>query len=243
MPTPGFPRRGCKGARTVVDFIPMAALAALAAVGVFGLVEEAWRHGRHRRVAGSAAERGWTHRARANGEARRLGPQFPLLTAGGYPRVRDLVEMAHPDPPVVCFDLTWSEFERGRPQLRRYAIAILELPGEVPTVRIDGETVASRIAGALGEPPIAVEHPGFNRRFRVRAPRRGDAYGVLHPEAIELLLASDREVWELAGHHLLTAQRGRWQERDYGQVAAAMRRFAGLLPDWVVEMTPEPVRR
>lgn len=227
----------------MVDLIPLTALATLGVSGAVGVAEEAWRRSRHRRVARHAAERGWEHRARANGLARRLSPQFPLLVEGGHPRVRDLVEMEHPAPPVTCFDLAWSQFERGRPRWQRYAVAVLELPGEVPTVRIDGETVASRVAGALGAPPIAVEHPGFNRRFRVRATRRGDAYGVLHPEAIELLLASDREVWELAGRHLLTAQRGQWQPSDYGQVAAAMRRFAALLPDWVVDVMPQPVRR
>ena len=215
----------------------------LGAVAAFGAAEEAWRRSRHRAVARHAAARGWQHRPRANGIARRLGSDFPLLTAGGHPRVRDVVEMSTPVPAVSCFDLTWSERERGRPRWRHYAVAILELPGQVPTVRIDGETVASRVAGALGAPPIAVEHPAFNRRFRVRAPHRGDAYGVLHPEAIELLLASDREAWELSGRHILTVQRGRWRPEDYGQVAAAMRRFAALLPDWVVDITPEPVRR
>ena len=222
--------------------VEILALAAMAGVAGVGAVIEARAQARHALIARRCAERGWAHRRRGNTIAARLGHCFPLLAAGWHRRVRDVVELGTPEPAVQCFDFSWSERQHTLARTTRRAVAVVALDGAVPTVRIDGESVASRIAGALGTPPVRVGHTAFDRRFRVRAPERGDAFAVLHPEMITFLLSQDIDDWELCGTHLLLARHGRWAPEDYAPVAAAARRFVTLLPDWVVEAPVEPRR-
>ncbi len=220
----------------------LVALVVLGGVAVVGAVVEARTQARHRRVARRCAEGGWVHRRRGNTIAARLGVCFPLLRAGWHRRVRDVVEVVQDGQTVTLFDFSWKEREQGLALFARRAVAVVDLGGEVPTVRIDGESVASRIAGAFGAPPVRIGHAAFDRRFRVRAPERGDAFAVLHPEAIAFLVSQDLDDWELCGTHLLVARRGRWDPAEYAPTAAAIRRFVDLLPDWAVARADTPGR-
>lgn len=94
--------------------------------------------------------------------------------------------------PVVVFDYHFSTPSGGRGSGYDYywSAFIVEMKTDFPDLIISRETIASRVAEALGQPDIAFESSHFSRAFRVRSADKRFAYDVCHPRMMEYLLAN-----------------------------------------------------
>jgi hypothetical protein len=212
-------------------------LAAIGAV-VFGYAAYQRQVRRREAIAVLCAQRGWSFSHAADGWVAELRSDFPLFRRGdGKRRCRDVVTIPGP-PAAALFDYSYVERStdaKGHRTERtiRHAVAVLDLPGRLPSLRIGPEGVLSRLGSAVGLRGIELESAEFNRRFRVSADDRTHAFDVLHPAAIQLLLDQPLDCWEVAGGRLLVARRGRWDVEDYAPTHALLERFVALVPDYV----------
>jgi hypothetical protein len=85
----------------------------------------------------------------------------------------------------------------------------------------------------VGFRDIEVESAEFNRRFRVAADDRTHAFDILHPQAIEFLMAQPIDCWELTGGRLVVHKPGRWDAAQYAPAHALLEGFITLVPDYV----------
>jgi hypothetical protein len=193
---------------------------------------------RRERIHELCTANGWqfTHRDRALPS--RFRGHFPVFDRGFGRECRNIVVAGDDDGDwYSLFDYTYKE-RRGTGKDRktvtyRYAVAVTPLPVALPTLRIDAENVLSRLASAVGFAGIEVESADFNRRFRVTTADRAHAFDILHPRTIDFLLTQRLDNWEIAGGYLMVLTRGRWRIEDYAPTLDHLRRFRGLVPDYV----------
>jgi hypothetical protein len=214
---------------------------AVIAVAIVAVAAAAWQleHRRGEAVRTLCLERGWEYRERDDGLVNHLAAFFPLFRAGhGKRRCRHVIRpLAAGSAPTFA---DYSYVERGTDgqghsteRTVRHGVAVVELPGWLPGLRLGPETLLSRVGGAVGFGDIDVESPAFNRRFRVRARSRAHAFDILHPRAIEMLLAQPYDVWEMSGNLLLVARTGRWKLDEYGPAAVMIDAFVRQIPGYV----------
>jgi hypothetical protein len=211
---------------------------AAVAVAVVGYLAYQQQVKRREAIALLCAQRGWSFAHADDAWVGRLRSDFPLFRRGdGKRRCREVVRI--PDhPAAVLFDYSYVERSRnakGQTSERtiRHAVAVVDLPSWLPSLRLGPEGVLSRIGSAIGFRDIELESAEFNRRFRVNADDRAHAFDLLHPTAIAYLMAQPLDTWELAGGRLLVARSGRWDPDDYARVHDLVRGFVELVPDYV----------
>ena len=96
-----------------------------------------------------------------------------------------------------------SDGSRSR-SYRRFSVAVLRIDAVVPAVRIERETVFSRLADHVGFRDIEFESEEFNRRFDIRSPDRQFAFKLIDGRMIEWLLhAAGPQCFEVSGPWLL----------------------------------------
>jgi hypothetical protein len=87
---------------------------------------------------------------------------------------------------------------------RRFSVAILRVGAVLPAVRIERETVFSRLADHVGFRDIEFESEEFNRRFDIRSPDRQFAFKLVDGRMIEWLLGgAGGHCFEVSGPWLL----------------------------------------
>jgi hypothetical protein len=213
----------------------------LLGVAVLAVGAVAWHLERRRGEAVRALclERGWEYRSRDDSMVGRFAPFFPLFRAGhGRRHCRHVIRPRTAGAGPTFADYSYVERSsdpKGHRTERtvRHAVAVAELPGWLPNVRLGPETLLTRVGSAVGFTDIEVESAAFNRRFRIRSKSRADAFDILHPRAIELLLAQPYDVWEVHGNLLLVARPGRWKVGEYGPAAVMMDAFVQQIPEYV----------
>lgn len=219
------------------------ALVLLLALVVAAAVAVAGRRAQQRRseqLLLLTTARGWGYARRDDSLLGLLRADFPLFRAGtGGRRCENVVYATTPaGAPCTMFDYRYQV--RGRSggkattsRTVRHAVAFTRLPAWLPELRVAPETLASRVASAVGFRDVEVESDEFNRRFRVTAASRSHAFDVLHPRCIEFLLGQRYQTWEIAGDRLVVTARGRWEEGDHDRVLAAVEEFVALVPGYV----------
>lgn len=222
-----------------MDAAPLLFVLAIIVVATVAYVQ--WKREQARREAlfSLCVQRSWTYERRDDSWVQRLRGEFPLFRAGdGRRRCENVVSTGAGGPgDGVFMDYSYVTRHHSKEgtseRTHRHAVALLVLPDFLPELRLASEGVLSRLASAAGFRDIELESAEFNRRFRLKAPNRAHAFDVLHPRAIEFLLAQRLDDWELVGQRLLVSTSGRWALADYEQVLEQMRAFVELIPGYV----------
>jgi hypothetical protein len=98
---------------------------------------------------------------------------------------------------------TDSKGNRSR-SYHRFSTVMAELPGSLPAVRVEKESVFSRIADHLGFQDITFESERFNRMYQVRAVDREFAFKLVDARMIAWLESLGGSLgFEVGGTHLL----------------------------------------
>jgi hypothetical protein len=132
---------------------------------------------------------------------------------------------------IEAFDYhyaTHSTDSKGRRTTHHHhfsALAVEASPSLKPLL-IRPEGLLDKLAGFFGFDDIDFESEEFSRRFHVKAPDRRWAYDVLHPRAIEMLLAAPLFQIELAPGALVVR---RSRCFTVPELAAALQTGIGLL--------------
>lgn len=232
----------------------MIAVVAVVVIAVIaGIAYAAWRV-EQRRVAAvqtMCAARGWRYLPEADHLVGELRDRFPVFRAGDHSRrIRHLVDVPGPIP-VRVFDysyVTESTDGEGRrsSSTHRRKLALAALPAHLPEVRVRTEGVLRKLGRAVGIRDQEVGSADFDKRFLVDGDPRA-VHDLLHPTAVEWLLAQPVDDFELDGAALLVEfGNGRWTPPDeHWHAATHLVAFVGLVPDYVwraagVEPPPIP---
>jgi hypothetical protein len=200
-----------------------------------------WTQEQKRRaaLASFAAAKGWTFSAAdpwglderwgsppfGRGESRRASNVISGTAPGGHP--------------LLAFDYKYTEHttdSKGNQHSTtyRFAVCVLRLPCDLPDLHVGNENMLTRIGSAVGFGDIEFESEDFNRAFRVKCDDAKFASDVLHPRAMEMLLAHGRgEEWRFEGADMLSWHSGRIDVPDVLQRIDLMCRVVQSIPTFV----------
>lgn len=177
--------------------LPTVLLLAVIAVGaalVMGYVAD--RRRRERLLVWSAQQR-WQWQGTDAGLVDFL-PGEPF-GRGDRRSIRNVLQGPWGGRPGLAFDYTFTvttgSGKNRRTQTHRHAVVALLLPAPLPRVHVGPENVFHRIAQGFGFDDIDVESDAFNRRYRVQAADRRDAFAILHPRLVETLTQVEPVEW------------------------------------------------
>jgi hypothetical protein len=217
-----------------VALLAVLGFAAVIALGVF-----AWRREQARRDAlrSWAAGQGWTYVDRDDAWSSRYGGT-PFGT-GESRRATNVISGAWQGrSPFTAFDYryqTSSTDSQGRRTTTNhpFGVTVLTLPAVLPRMELTPDGVFARIATAFGGADLNVEHEGFNRAFRVRANDERVAHAMLHPRAVETLLAFPDLSMRVQDGVVLAWWNGRIDAESVVAHLTVLDRFTGQVPRFV----------
>lgn len=113
----------------------------------------------------------------------------------------------------------------------RFSYLIVHLPWRTPPLLVRREGVFDKLAGALGFDDIDFESDEFSRRFYVKSSDKRFAYDVVHPRAMEFLLAEQPPMIDIEnGAFCLSDGSRRWTTGDFERRFEFVRGFFELWP-------------
>lgn len=215
-------------------------LAVLVPVLVIAGIVLAYLHEKRRReaLAAQASALGLVYERTPSEDLAGRCAGFPLMRQGFGRRASNVLRGRYRGHDVRLFDYLYktqqSDGKRSSTQTHHYSVAIALLPMRVPRVRIVPENWGHKLWDALGGDDIDFESDEFSRRFWVKGDDRRFAYDLLHPRAMEYLLAPGRKQWELVGDLVLTWEMGRHSPADCPRILDRMAGFVDLFPAHLV---------
>lgn len=142
------------------------------------------------------------------------------------------------------YDVLWCEYRfivsTGKSSHTvTYGLAVAHLPSPWPELTIVPEGLEHKIGQLFGGDDIDFESDEFSDRFWVRSEDRKFAYDLLHPRAMEHLLATSWDRWHVRDQHVCL-----WKKAApyASEVKTALDELAGFL-DLVPSFRRPAVRR
>jgi hypothetical protein len=190
---------------------------------------------RRARYLAFAQERGWTYTPRDSTLVRRFrGEPFGR---GSSRRASHVLRGRYDGREAVVFDYRYvtrsSDGQQQTTQTHRFTVCALQLPAALPRLELTAENALTRVAGALGFDDVELESEDFNRRYHVTSDDRRLAYDVLHPRAVEQLLALPTLNLRLDGADALLWERGTTSLQDVPARLAVLSQLVGGIPTYV----------
>ena len=214
-------------------FVPLLLVALLLAGGAW----TAWHRQAQRRARhlDFAHERGWTYDARDPSLVRCFrGEPFGR---GSRRQATNVLRGTYDGREAVVFDYRFvtqaHDGQQPVQQTHRFTVVALRLPVALPRLELTAGTPLTRLADAIAGPDLELESEDFNRRYRVRADDRRLAYEVLHPRAVEQLLAAPTLNLRLDGADALLWERGTTSLEDVPARLSVLARLVDGVPSYV----------
>lgn len=165
---------------------------------------------------------------------------FPLFDHGSRRCAPFTIKGTFEGMHIACFDYQYS-ISHGRSSTTYYFLCLI-VPTHVPFARLclHPESMGDKVMGFLGVRDIQFESDDFNRRFMVTCDNERFAFDILHPRAMELLMASPEICIEGVGGHVMFYH-PRAYERASGLRAHVLgllrlgRDFMKLVPEYLAE--------
>jgi hypothetical protein len=190
---------------------------------------------RRARYRAWADEHGWAYTPRDDSLVERFdGEPFGR---GSSRRATHVLRGSYEGREAVAFDYRYvtrsGSGDQQQTQTHRFTVCALRLPAALPRLQLTGENVLTRMAGALGLDDIELESEDFNRRYRVSCDDRRFAYDVLHPRAMEQLMAVPALNLRLSGADALSWERGSTRLDDLPARLAVLAEVVEGIPSYV----------
>jgi hypothetical protein len=196
-------------------------------------------HKRRESFRNGAAANDWTYAPtdpKVLSEFVALGGIFSL---GQKRRVRNVVTGTHDGRDFVAFDYIYTTVTRsnGKKRTRTHPHGIvalaLDAQGTFPTLSVTPEGTMGRFTGAIANTDIKFESDDFNRAFTVNCDDRKFASDVLHPRAMEVLLAYPQVGWNFHDKYLVGATFGTFSFEDIAERLIAFDALLDTVPAFV----------
>jgi hypothetical protein len=114
-----------------------------------------------------------------------------------------------------------------------FGIVAVRVPLALPGLSMAPENVFHRIGSKLGVKELTFELEEFNRRYFVQCQDARAAHDLLHPRAIEYLMAQPVRNWQMGGYHLLITKGGFYDPLEIRHVMEEAKGFLDLVPEYV----------
>lgn len=134
-----------------------------------------------------------------------------------------------------CFDYQYSTGSGKNRSTHHFGIAAARVPMGFSGLTIRPESVFDRIGSLVGWKDIQFEMEEFNRRYFVTSPEPEEAYGILHPTAMEYLLGLPPRDWQLRGTCVVLMQSGVYSGEELGRVIADVEGLLELIPAYLAQ--------
>lgn len=202
---------------------------------------------RRQELAALAASRGWRFRARSLGRLPRELEQADAFNRGSnrkaYNTLSGRLDAGERSLVFHSGDYTYQtksgSGKNRRTQTHRLSYVAVRLEsGLTPRVAIRREHFFDSIAAAIGFDDIDFESAEFSREFHVSSSDKRFAYDLIHPRAMEMLLADSPERIELRDGWLAVTNGSKtWAPAEFVHWIGWAQRFLGL---WPRHLDPQP---
>lgn len=132
-----------------------------------------------------------------------------------------------------CFDYRFTTGSGKHRRTHTYGIVAARVPWVFAGLEIRPEGVLDRLGAVVGWKDIQFESEQFNRAYFVTSPDPEQAYAILHPEALEMLLQNSPRNWQFRGDMVVLAKQGVHSPEETLRAVADVEGFLGLLPAYV----------
>ncbi|QDT70647.1 hypothetical protein MalM25_36020 [Planctomycetes bacterium MalM25] len=191
-------------------------------------------------LAKLAAQEGWRFRARSLGRLPRELEQIDAFNRGSSRQAYNTLSgrLTPGERPLIFhagdyrYQTQSGSGKNRRTQTHRLSYLAVRLEiGPTPRVAIRREHFFDSIAAAIGFDDIDFESAEFSREFHVSSDDKRFAYDLIHPRAIEMLLASSPERLELRNGWLVVTNGERvWEPHQFVSWFKWAERFLALWP-------------
>jgi len=159
--------------------------------------------------------------------------QFGALARGDSRRGYNVMRGTYRGREVCAFDYKYSTGSGKNRTTHHLSAAAVGLGARFPELYIRPEGLFDKLAGAVGFEDIDFESHEFSKRFYVKSRDRKLAYDVIHPRAMEYLLAHPRWSIELDGADALVSTGRTWKPHEFREALDALAGFLDLVPEFV----------
>ncbi|MBV6457030.1 MAG: hypothetical protein HONBIEJF_00135 [Fimbriimonadaceae bacterium] len=130
------------------------------------------------------------------------------------------------------FDYSYTISSGKSSTTYRYAIVAAQFGFVVPDIDIRRENVFDRIGSWVGIRDMQFESIEFNGAFHVKSQDEKRAYDLIHPGAIDYLMACEIREWQLAGRTIVLIQNDTLSIPLIDRMMGAIVEFLALVPDY-----------
>lgn len=142
----------------------------------------------------------------------------------------DVIEGTYGDVPVRLFTYRYVTGTGRDKKTVHHRVASAQLQLWVPSLELSTENILTRAWGAVRGDDLDLESHDFNQAYRVQAADRAVAVALLHPVAMEHLLAHRHRSWWYEQGDVLFADRGEWRAADLDFAVSDVVGMARLVP-------------
>lgn len=148
---------------------------------------------------------------------------------------RDVFRGSHNGRALTFGEYQYTTRKDKKTQLHRWQFVALALPSPRPYLSISRES-GGLLSSLFGGRGLQLESQEFNDRFRIYTASERFAYDVLHPRAMEWLLAdihANTVGFRFEGHWVITVRSGPLRYDEVYRYADFLDAVIGLVPDFV----------
>ncbi|MCB8932579.1 MAG: DUF3137 domain-containing protein [Fimbriimonadaceae bacterium] len=158
---------------------------------------------------------------------------FDPFGRGDSRRASNLLSGRRAELDWQCFDYQYSTGSGKSRSTHHFGIAAATVPMVFAGLQIRPESVLDRVASIVGWKDIQFEMEAFNRRYFVTSPDAQEAYGILHPQAMEFLMGLPPRHWQIKGSRVVLMQSGSYSAEELFRVISDVEDFLKLLPPYL----------
>lgn len=216
-----------------------AALFAVAIVVLGAIGYLVYRHEQKRRAAFAALATGlgleYQHDLGGPGDDLR---RLEAFRPGGHGhRLLDVVKGRYRERDVMSGDLKYLVTQghgKTRSTTTHYrGFTMMRVPPDWPWLTLEAEHIGLKIADALGADDIDFESEEFSSAFWVKSADRKFAHDLIHPRAMEYLLANKGWHWELRAGWLVVWRKARHRPEAIQPELDLLVGFLALTPTYL----------
>jgi hypothetical protein len=166
-------------------------------------------------------------------------PQFGCLQQGHSRYAHNLIEGQWDGRGMLGFDYHYVTGHGKNRHTHHFSAVILKSDVPLQPLYIRPENFLDKVTEFFGADDIDFESAEFSREFFVKAANKRWAYDVIHPRAMEFLLAGPRFHIQLGLLHAICWRGGLFKPADFEAACQVVAGLLDRLPEYVVRQQGE----
>lgn len=158
---------------------------------------------------------------------------FPLFRQGSSKRIEPaIVGTDSKGTTWYLFDYQYEETSNDSTTTYRYSVVIANVPMMLPRMILSEEMGGGIFGKLFGGREMQVESEEFNRRYNIQTDDEKMALDILHPTAIETLLAQPPLEWQMTASYVMLHLRDELSASDYEGLMGCLALFLDKIPNY-----------